>query len=434
MTERTRASRRETLNEDPEKNLDRREIINLFMGCGILQTHAQMLYQNTPDLIGSITNRHTDDMKLVLREAISILDKEGVPEVIYKPSVMADPSGGVDEGATKTRPKTIRCRVCGDSPAIKVSHPVHMSRYFRRFREFKGRVTKDDWLCKNCYGDWYRENKEDLLAGKLADVENESDEDGVPNDTADDTKSVSKEFYLKSILFPLFMIVKHLDASAISHRKMLVRYVTKGSIRTAQIATALHFLRKLGSGIIDVEEFEKECGIGQYEDLFGYSSWKREHTQVEILKVGHADKIKKRQEKMQAKLDKEAQENKDRQEEKAEKERQDRLAMTVIEAEREALDKAKTDRARKLQDERRHEDQDTSDRRKKEDQDALKMKDRQEAEKKTKKKEREQAIRDMDHLIKQKEAKRKERKEDRAMALRTQQKIRESTRLQHVRM
>lgn len=57
-------------------------------------------------------------------------------------------------------------------------------------------------------------------------------------------------------------MVKCLAPEANPHRRMLVRYIALNQLQVVQLPVALHFLRKIGGGVIDQEEFEKECGIG----------------------------------------------------------------------------------------------------------------------------------------------------------------------------
>ena len=75
-------------------------------------------------------------------------------------------------------------------------------------------------------------------------------------------------------LFLFFFFLVSKKTESIQHRKMLVRYVTLGKIALEELPTALYILSKSGSSILDQEEFEKQCGIGKYADLFGFSSWR----------------------------------------------------------------------------------------------------------------------------------------------------------------
>lgn len=159
------------------------------------------------------------------------------------------------------------CRVCSDTAAIKARYPERMGKWFRLNQGFKGRLRKEDWLCKGCYGEWYGDNKEWLLQLQsdkdiLNSEQQKEDEQIEETESSDTPKVPKKEYFIKVIIPLLVLVVKNLSSKAISHRKMLVRYIALGEIRFNQLPTALHYLRKLGNGIIDQEDFEKKCGIG----------------------------------------------------------------------------------------------------------------------------------------------------------------------------
>jgi len=103
-----------------------------------------------------------------------------------------------------------------------------------------------------------------------------------------------------------------------------------------QLPTALHYLRKLGNGIVEQEDFEKECGIGKYQDLFGFSSWKEKPTQREILHLNEEGRTKSKLEKKQQHDKEEAEKKKNeeeaQQQEKLEKDLQEQLARAEKEA------------------------------------------------------------------------------------------------------
>lgn len=83
-------------------------------------------------------------------------------------------------------------------------------------------------------------------------------------------KGKLKEYYIKTIVGLLYLLAKNLSPKAVSHRKMLVRYVTLNKINLHQLPVALHYLRKVGNGIIDQEDFEKECGVGKSLYFYNY--------------------------------------------------------------------------------------------------------------------------------------------------------------------
>ncbi len=55
--------------EPQERPLREREIINIFMACGIFEHVAKDIIKSCPELKG-ITDKHSDDFKVILREVI----------------------------------------------------------------------------------------------------------------------------------------------------------------------------------------------------------------------------------------------------------------------------------------------------------------------------------------------------------------------------
>ena len=107
----------------------------------------------------------------------------------------------------------------------------------------------------------YREDIAEIQAGSYVDQKPE--EEVLPDDNEEEKKrQPKKEFYVKTIVLLLWQVVRFLDPKAISHRKMLIRYIAKNQIHLNQMGTVLWYLRKVGNGILDQEEFEKICGIG----------------------------------------------------------------------------------------------------------------------------------------------------------------------------
>jgi len=300
--------------DETPRVLREREVVNLFMACGIFEHIAKDIYKSCPEL-AAITEKHVDDFKLVLRESLAILDKEGVPDITIEPH---------EENATG-RVKTVVCRICSDSAAIKATYPEKMGKWFRINQGFKGKLRKDEWLCKGCYGEWYRANREWLADQQLGMKAEESTEESVDDSEESgreetEKKQPRKEYYIKTIVLLLFLVVKDMDVQAIHHRKMLVRYITLHQLKLNQLATALYYLRKTGNGIIDQEDFEKVCGIGQYADLFGFGTWDAKCTQIEILRINEQERKRKKELKRQQK-EKEELEKKQQQEDEKKRQR-----------------------------------------------------------------------------------------------------------------
>jgi len=67
--------------EKPDRVLREREVVDLFMACGIYEHTAKDIVKTIPELTGA-TEKQGDTFKVLLREAISIIDKEGIPEII----------------------------------------------------------------------------------------------------------------------------------------------------------------------------------------------------------------------------------------------------------------------------------------------------------------------------------------------------------------
>eukprot|EP01114_Cavostelium_apophysatum_P021797 TRINITY_DN7698_c0_g1_i2.p1 TRINITY_DN7698_c0_g1~~TRINITY_DN7698_c0_g1_i2.p1 ORF type:complete len:381 (+),score=135.38 TRINITY_DN7698_c0_g1_i2:38-1180(+) len=359
--------------EEPPRPLKEREIINIFMACGILEHIAKDIFRACPEL-KDLTDKNGEDFKGVIREALNLLDKEGVPKIVIE-----EPK----DGAPPSRTKVALCRICSDNAALRARFPEKMAKWFRINQSFKGRLRKEDWLCKGCYGEWYRANREWLETEGNQAEDDKADANESEDESAEDAKAKApkKEYYLKTIVNLLCLTVKNLAPAALIHRKMLIRYITLDQLELNQLATALNYLRKAGSGVIDQEDFEKACGIGQYSDLFGFSSWKEEHSQREILRIGEAERLKRKKEK-QAKREQDEREAKQREaEERRELERKKQLQDQLEKAEREAFEKARAEKLKKLTDTRKKEDEDIAEARKKADALKLKQKEKKEADK-----------------------------------------------------
>lgn len=52
------------------------------------------------------------------------------------------------------------CRLCGNEAVVHATLPDLMTTFFASARNFQGKLDKSDWLCRSCYGFWYRENRE----------------------------------------------------------------------------------------------------------------------------------------------------------------------------------------------------------------------------------------------------------------------------------
>jgi len=146
------------------------------MACGIMEHIAKDIISGCPDL-KELTDRNSEDFKAVIRESLNILDKEGVPKVVIEERNQ-ESSGGV------VKQKIAICRICSDNGALKARYPDKMGKWFRINQGFKGRIRKDDWLCKGCFGEWYRDCREWVESGAQEageDEEVEGEEDDQPN-------------------------------------------------------------------------------------------------------------------------------------------------------------------------------------------------------------------------------------------------------------
>jgi len=132
-----------------------------------------------------------------------------------------------------------------------------------------------------------------VFEGSEKDETGEIEEDDGTKDTP------KKEHYIRTKINLLVTVVKCLAPEANPHRRMLVRYIALNQLQVVQLPVALHFLRKIGGGVIDQEEFEKECGIEtKFVDLFGYSSWKDKPARIEVLKENEAERKRVKEEKL----------------------------------------------------------------------------------------------------------------------------------------
>jgi len=215
------------------------------------------------------------------------------------------------------------------------------------------------------------------------------------------------------IAYPLFLMTRNLAPKAINHRKMLIRYITLNQIHINQLATALHYLRKLGSRIIEQEDFEKACGIDEYNFLFFYSSWNVKHTQTDILQLNEQERKRKKEEKRLRREQEEMEYQKQKEDEKHEQQRQKQLQDQLDKAEQEAIEAAKIEKWKKILEARKKEDEEEKETRAKIDANKEKIQDKREAEKKTKKKERERQLKDIETISKKKEEELKLKQEER---------------------
>jgi len=396
--------------EKPDRVLREREVVDLFMACGIYEHTAKDIVKTIPELTGA-TEKQGDTFKVLLREAISIIDKEGIPEIIAE--THQDAHEHLEQDTPKR--KVFLCKICKDAAAIHVSFPDNMRRFFRRAQGFRDKLTKEDWLCRGCYADWYRENREllqDIQSGNIKYEEEKDEEPAQSEDAAAKLHIRKKERYVKNITLPIFLIVKYLDPKAVNHRKMLLRYITLNQIRLNQVAAALWYLRKIGNGILDQEDFEKRCGIGQYEDTWGYSMWKEQWTKTEILRLNESERRKKKEQKRQQ-AEREAKELKKKEEdEKHERERQKQIKETLETAEKEAEEKLRAEKWRKLKDQRKKEDEDVNEARKTADALREKRQEKREGELKKKRNAREVELRGVELALKRREEDLRKKKEE----------------------
>jgi len=383
--------------DEKPKILSQREMVRLFMVCGIDENIAQDIIKSHPEMV--LTNKHVEDYKLVLREAMNVLEREGVPENIVP----------VEKDTTSRQNKIAVCKICKDSAAIHATFPENMKKFFRITHKFRGDLTKEDWLCKSCYGEWYRDNRELLKESNEQPSESETEQS-----QEEERKGPRKEQYMKCVAYPLYIAAVNLHPKALSHRKMLVRYICLNMLHMDQIPTALYYLRKIGSGIIEEEDFIRICGIGQWEDLFMYGTWREKNTEIEIF---HRDeqKKKKQQEKKLKKEQEEIERKKQEEEMKKENEKQKQLKELVEKQENETIQKLRVEKKAKLVISRKKEDEDIQEERNKEDIQKKKKKDKKENEMKLKKKDRDQELKEAEANIKKREEEIKKRKEERLL-------------------
>ena len=261
----------------------------------------------------------------------------------------------------------------------------------------------------------YRDNLEEIRTGKYEDKKN-SDENEVNNEDEElenNKGKRKKEFYIKTRVLLLWLLVKHLDIKAINHRKMIIRYITLNQIQINQIGTALWYVRKLGTGIIEQEDFEKVCGIGNYSDLFGFALWKGEHTSTDILHLNESERRRKKEDKLIQKQ-REINEIKRKQEEdEREAKLQKQLKEQLEKAEKEADEKIKSEKWRKLTDARKKEDEIVAENRKREDQLKEKRREKHDVDMKKRKQQRELEYKQIDTQLKKREEELQYKKDDR---------------------
>jgi len=351
-----------SLVDSSPRILKEREIINLLMSCGLLENIARDILKICPE-VNTLTEKIAEVFKTILRESLSILEKEGVPKAYTDLEGLKETT----EETISTKSRIALCKICKDSAAIHVTYPEKMRKYFRMGQKYRGPLTKNDWLCKGCYGDWYRDNREWIASQERSRMEStvtlgdssdvaEISEDNV-SETDDPNPSRKKELYIKSRISLLFLVAKNLSPQAFSHRKMLVRYIALNEIQMNQLPTALYYLRKTGNAIIDQEEFERQCGIGKYSDLFMYSSWKAKHTRREILHLDEETRFRRKEEKRRQQ-EKEAEDRKTvEMERKATEEMQARLQAQSEAVMNAALESTRAEKWRRLAETRARENE-----------------------------------------------------------------------------
>eukprot|EP01114_Cavostelium_apophysatum_P010828 TRINITY_DN2495_c0_g1_i1.p1 TRINITY_DN2495_c0_g1~~TRINITY_DN2495_c0_g1_i1.p1 ORF type:complete len:814 (-),score=239.51 TRINITY_DN2495_c0_g1_i1:35-2335(-) len=67
---------------------------------------------------------------------------------------------------------------------------------------------------------------------------------------------------MKEVVNHLYLIATTLPANAVIHRSTLTKYVATNKIGKLNLAASIAYLKKLGSDPLNIEEFEKECGVG----------------------------------------------------------------------------------------------------------------------------------------------------------------------------
>jgi len=426
--------------QDPdarERFLNKRDIVTLFQATGILEHTAKEMFRLCPEMLGQLKEKHAEDFRVVLRDVANILEREGVPKRFEK-SMLAEAAAQSQEGVEGAvfHRKTLLCKICKDNAAIRCSHPARMKSYFQHEQEFRGRLTSNDWLCKSCYGDFYRENKDWLKQQQQLgphSVEQDKDTNGEETEEEADMRSPKKELYIQTIVPLLYRVIVNLSPKAISHRKMLVRYITLNQIQLNQLPSALLYLRKLGNKIVDQEEFEKTCGLGKYSDLFGYSSWSEKSTQIEILHIGEQEKTRNKADKRLQQESKEREQKQQEHEVLHEQQRQQQLALQLKQATQAAEESVRLEKWKKLALARQKEDEELQQQRFKLDQSKEKQGIKHEQDLRNRKRERDISSRSAEAEIKKKEEELHNKREERFYTQRIEQEQRAANRRTNIK-
>ena len=67
---------------------------------------------------------------------------------------------------------------------------------------------------------------------------------------------------MKEIVNMLYTVACTLPATAVVHRPTLVKYIASKKIGKTNFQEAMDYLKKIGSDTLNIEEFEKESGVG----------------------------------------------------------------------------------------------------------------------------------------------------------------------------
>jgi len=180
-------------------------------------------------------------------------------------------------------------------------------------------LTKDDWLCRTCYSEFYRDNRDYLQ--EMENKEEEATERSTKEEDKIEEEPVQKpkkEYYFRKIAYLLYLVAANVPDDAVNHRRLLVQYLCKNKLQLVQLPLALYYVRKQSGSAIEEEEFEKFIGIGRYENLFGFAFWESKHAHVEILHEKYEERMKKKKEKIETKKRELEIKNKDREDEKKE--------------------------------------------------------------------------------------------------------------------
>ncbi|PRP74752.1 IQ calmodulin-binding motif domain-containing protein [Planoprotostelium fungivorum] len=390
--------------------LKEREVVGLFMSAGILDSVAKSLIKTHHGLL-TLNETQGEDFKAVLREALNVIDREGVPASIFDESSnknvtqAAILASDIVPGSASKK-KVQLCKVCRDTGVLHPSYPDRMQHYFSSTKELKGTLKEEDWLCRNCWADFYRDNREWIK-------NNPQDEQTEEEDAAPVEGRRTKIQFFKSILPVLLIIAQNLHPSALPHRKMLVRYVATGGIQINQISTALYRLRKIGSHPIETEDFERECGVGKYADLFVDCSWDKHPTERDLLHLHEAERQKKKKEREEQAKKEETERLQKEADEKRQMEREADRQEQLEKVEREAKEKSRATRLQRIQEARKKQDAEDMEHRKKVDATKERQREKKEADRRASRKARESELKAAETTAKNKEGELKTKQEDR---------------------